>query len=68
MSNIISDPQTQYVKENKKRSNRNIPNIQKIIICFLNFQYILIHMRTQKLLKGVKGPPLYLHYSILSFF
>ena len=25
-------------------------------------------MRTQKLLKGVKGPPLYVHCSILSFF
>ena len=66
MSSIISNPQTQCVK--KKKDQIEISPISKrLLFCFLNFQYILIHVRKQKLLKGAKGSPLHIHCSILSF-
>lgn len=52
MSNIISDPQTQYVKENKKRSNRNIPNIQKIIILFFKLSVYFNSHEDTEIIKG----------------
>lgn len=66
MSSIISNPQTQCVKK-KKRSNRNIPNIQKIIILFFKLSVYFNSCEETEIIKGDKGPPLHIHCSILSF-
>ena len=52
MSNIISNPQTQCVNQKKKRSNRNIPNIQKIIILFFKLSVYFNSCEETEIIKG----------------